>query len=73
VTFRVARAVLALAVGLVNRLAVDPGARGARALVVCVDIIDMDDETGVASGESSWCSAVTRCSQIAVSPARTSP
>jgi hypothetical protein len=43
----VARAVLALTVRLVDRLAVDPGARSARTRAVRVDVIDLDEQTGV--------------------------
>jgi hypothetical protein len=69
---------LTLAVRLVFWFAVDVRASGAGKLVVCVNIIDMHDKTrapipAAIPGESSSCSAVTRCSQIVAEPARTSP
>jgi hypothetical protein len=44
---RIACAVFALTVRLIDRLAVDAGARRTSALEVCVDIIDVDDQAGI--------------------------
>jgi hypothetical protein len=45
--FRIARPVFTLAVRLIDRLVVDAGARGARLLVVRIDVIDLDDQAGI--------------------------
>jgi hypothetical protein len=45
VTFEIPRTVLALPIGLIDRLRIDEGARGARPLVVRIDIIYMHEET----------------------------
>ena len=45
--FRIARPIFTLAVRLIDRLAVDAGARGASLLVVRVDVIDLDDQAGI--------------------------
>jgi hypothetical protein len=47
VAFGVAGGVFALAVGLVNGVAVDAGAGGAGVVVVGVHVIDLEDEAGV--------------------------
>jgi hypothetical protein len=54
VTFQISRAVLTLAVRLIDRLAVDPGTRGTSPLVVRVDVIDMDDEASVGHIDGTW-------------------
>jgi len=47
VTFKIPRAVLALTVRLIDRLRIDARTSRARPFVVCVNIVDMYDETRV--------------------------
>jgi hypothetical protein len=47
VAFQVPRAIFTLTIRLIDRLAVDVGTRRTRALVVRVDVIDVDDEAGI--------------------------
>jgi hypothetical protein len=47
VTFQVPRPVFTLTIRLIDRLAVDAGTRGSSVLVVCIDIVDMDDQAGI--------------------------
>jgi len=46
-SFEIPRAVLALAVGLIDRLRIDERASGASPLVVCIDIRDVQEETRI--------------------------
>jgi hypothetical protein len=47
VTFQVSRPIFTLTIWLVDRLAVDVGTRRARALVVRVDVVDVDEQAGI--------------------------
>jgi hypothetical protein len=47
VAFEIARPVFTLTVRLVDRLAVDLSTLSTSALVMCVDIIDVDDQAGI--------------------------
>jgi hypothetical protein len=47
VAFKIARSIFTLTIRLIDRLAVDVGTRRTSALVVCVDIIDVDDQAGI--------------------------
>jgi hypothetical protein len=47
VTFQIPRPIFTLTIRLIDRLAVDAGARQTRALVVCVDVIDVDDQAEI--------------------------
>ena len=46
-TLKIARTVLALTVRLIDRIGVDVRTGGASAFVVCIDIVDIYDETRV--------------------------
>ena len=45
--FKIAGSIFTLTIRLIDRLAVDVGTRRTSALVVSVDIIDVDDQAGI--------------------------
>jgi len=47
VAFKIARAIFSLAIWLIDRFAINMGARRTSALVVRIDIIYVNDETGI--------------------------
>jgi hypothetical protein len=47
VAFTISRSILTLTVRLIDRLAIDSGARRSGALVVRIDIIDVDDQARI--------------------------
>jgi len=47
VSFKIPRPVLALPIGLIDRLRIDERTSGARLLVVRIDIIHVHEETGI--------------------------
>jgi hypothetical protein len=47
VTFQIPRPIFTLTIRLIDRFAVDAGTRGTSALVVRVDVIDLNDQAGI--------------------------